>query len=117
MPSYPLNTADKVIIDGSGNGTVKLGPIIAQTWNLANAAIRIPGAIKIPQCRIYMGATATDDNLIDATYSGALNATSLVSAFPLTQGKFIFAVWAGADVGATAWLSIYGTETSGNDRV
>jgi hypothetical protein len=106
--SRSLNTAVSGIITAAGTLTIFAGPQIGQSWNLTVAAVRIPGAILIPQCRIYMGSAATDDNLIDATYSGALNSTSRVAGFPLTNGGKIFAVWSGADVGARATLSIYG---------
>lgn len=105
----PLSEAIPVTLDGSGNGTVKLGPLLGQTWELKVAAVRIPNAIKIPQCRIYMGATATDENLVDGTYSGALNSTSRVNAFPLTRGLFVFAVWSNGDANAKGTLSIFGT--------
>lgn len=111
-PGYVLNLSGNAKIDGTGKGTVQLGPKTrGDRWQLSVAAIRIPGAILIPQCFLYMGATPTDDNLVDATYSGAQNSSTRVTAFPLTLGYYIFAVWIGADVGATATLSIYGNKT------
>jgi hypothetical protein len=114
MPASPLNTSGQTRLDGAGNGTVRLGPNVGQRWTLLTAAIFIAGTIvSSPQCKIFMGGSATPDCLVDGTNTGELNSTTNVANFPLTAGQSIFAVWTGGDVGAIATLSIIGTVETG----
>lgn len=105
-----FSDAASVVLDANGNGTVSLGPKIqGQKWNLSVAAIRTSTANKIPQCSLYMGGPPDPSNMIDGTYSGDLNSSSRVDAFPLFPGQKLYAVWTGGDPGATATLSVVGT--------
>ena len=113
MPIYPLTQDASVVLNSSGNGTASIGPTVGQKWRLRTASIIVPGAILIPQCKIYMGGAAIDPFFVDGTYTGALASTSNVNGKPLTNGQRIFAVWTGGDPGATATLTITGTSEIG----
>ena len=115
MPSsVPLNTSGNVVLDGSGNGIVTLGPNVGQRWQLNSAAVRTSTATLFPTCKVYMGSGATiDAEFVDGTYSGNQDSTDRVSGLRLGPNQKITAFWQGGDVGATATLSIIGTlETS-----
>lgn len=109
MRTLPLNTAATAVIPASGNVTVSMGPRPYEVWKIAVAAIVTSTAVKIPTCKIYMGATAADSTLVDGTYVGNLNSTDRTAGLDLQSGEQIFAKWEGADVGATATLSVVGT--------
>jgi hypothetical protein len=109
MNSYPLNLAVFVKLDGSGNGTVSLGPYVGQRWRLSNAAVSTSTAVKVPTCILYMGGAAVPGFQVDSTYTGSQDASAKVDAFPLTNGQKIFAVWSGGDANAIATLSLFGT--------
>jgi hypothetical protein len=116
MPStrrVPLNTFGSVVLDGSGNGIVTLGPRIGQRWNVLTAAVSIPNAVKIPQANIYIGGSASPGNLVDGTFTGNLDSTSKTANYQIPQQESIIAQWIGGDPGATATLSITGIMTYG----
>lgn len=111
MQTVPLNESQPVKLDGSGNGTVKLGPRShGETWHPEVASVKVSTATAEAACKIYLGHTATDDNFLDGTFSGSSgDSTDRVSGNPLWLGNYIFAVWSGGDAGATATLSVIGT--------
>lgn len=109
----PLNQEASVTLDGSGNGTVQLGPRIGQRWNVTNAAVLIANAVKVPQASWYAGGAPTPGNFVDGTFTGNLDATGRIANFTITPGSYVWAVWAGGDPGATATLSIIGIQTYG----
>jgi len=109
----PLNTQASVTLDGSGNGTVQIGPRIGQRWNVTNAAVQIPNAVKIPLANWYVGGAPIPGNFVDGTFTGNMDATGRTSNFSITSGNYVWAVWTGGDSGATATLSILGIMTYG----
>jgi hypothetical protein len=109
----PINLEGSVVLDGSGNGTVQLGPRIGQRWNVTNAAVLIANAVKVPQANWYAGGAPTPGNFVDGTFTGNLDATGRIANFTITVGSYVWAVWTGGDVGATATLSIIGIMTYG----
>lgn len=109
----PLNVQTSVVLDGSGNGTAFLGPRIGQKWNVTNAAVLVPNAVKVPQASWYAGGQPIPGNFVDGTFTGNLDATGRISNFSITSGNYVFAVWTGGDPGATATLSILGIMTYG----
>lgn len=114
VPTTPLNLVNRAVLDGAGNGRCSLGPNGGGlVWQLTAAAIKTSTSAKVPSCDIYMGRTATPENLIDTTTIGNSNSTSRVAAYPLQSDERIFAVWTGGDPGAEAFLSIFGTERTG----
>lgn len=111
MTTQPFTTSGSVVLDGSGNGSVQLGPILGQTWNLSIAAIHVDSNTKEPTCKLYIGPIANPQTLVDGTYTGSLNSSDAVAQFPITQGNYVIAVWSGGDANANAQLTIWGTRT------
>jgi hypothetical protein len=100
-----------VVLNGSGNGTAKIGPVGArETWYAAVASVSVSTNVKEAACRIYVGDQPIASNFADGTLSGSTgDATGRVSAAPITLGRYVWAVWTGGDAGAVATLSVTGT--------
>lgn len=102
-----------IILDGSGNGTVKIGPVTArERWLPANASVSVSQSItNEAQCRIYAGDQPIPVNFIDATLSGSTgDATGRVNGITLKLGQYIWAVWSGGDPGHVATLNVTGSK-------
>jgi|SRR5882762_6629951 len=117
MTINPLDGANNVTLNGSGNGTTSLGPLNGQTWNVNNVGIQTntrtnPNAA-VPECSIYIGGAPIAAFFIDGTNTGNLDSTDRTASFPITQGNRIWAVWTGGDPGSVATLSIVGTVETG----
>lgn len=108
----PLNESATVKLDGSGNGTAKVGPISArETWSPANVHVSASTNAKEAQCLIYVGDSAIQRNFVDSTFSGSSGDSSdRVNATRVRVGQYVWAVWAGGDVGAVATLVVTGTK-------
>jgi len=100
-----------VALNGSGGGTVKIGPVgAAEVWQAEVASISVSTATAEAQCRIYVGDQPTANNFVDGTLSGSTgDSTDRVSARPIRLGDYIWAVWSGGDPGSVATLNVTGT--------
>lgn len=103
----PLNESATVVLDGSGGGTVVLGPTNAsQQWVPSNAACSVTSNNSEPIFVLYNGS-AGNANRIGGTYTGSNDNTD-VSGVTLYPGSVLTGVWTNGDPGATATLSIQG---------
>jgi hypothetical protein len=109
-----LNESASVILDGSGNGTAKLGPISArEIWHPANVHVsaNIGQVVKEAQCIVYMGTTVGPNTFRDGTLSGSSgDSTDALNADIIKSGLYIIAVWSGGDSGVRATVSVSGTK-------
>lgn len=114
MAGGVLDDSVSVTLDGSGNGTVKLGPISArEIWSPVSASVKTNQTTitNEARCAIYVGWTATQDNFRDQTFTGSSgDSTDKVGGKPVKSGNFIWAVWTGGDPGAVATLNVAGTK-------
>jgi hypothetical protein len=108
-----LDTYGTTTLDSSGNGSVRLGPRVGVLWNPTVAAVSTSTATKFPVCAIYVGGSSTPGQLVDATYTGNSDSTSKLEGTAVYPGHYVWAVWTGGDVGATATLSLFGTQKTG----
>lgn len=101
-----------VLLNGSGNGTARIGPLGArESWNAQAASVSVSTRVKEAQCKIFVGTDATTANYVDGTLSGSTgDSTDRVDSYPIPFGQFIFAVWSGGDAGAVATLKVTGTK-------
>lgn len=102
-----------VVLDGSGNGTAKVGPVGArEIWSPSSASVSVSSHAAEAAARIYVGDSPIAANFVDGTLSGSTgDSTGRVSAYQVKLGWFIWAVWAGGDPGAVATLNVAGTKT------
>lgn len=112
MATGDLYDFASVVLNGSGAGTAKVGPISArEVWSPALASVSATSNTKEATCSIYVGASATDPYFVDATYSGSSGDSSgNVAAKTVRVGQYVWAVWTGGDAGATATLRVNGTK-------
>lgn len=102
-----------VVLDGSGNGTARIGPAGArETWSPAVASVSVSTNVNEAICRIYVGPSPDPQYFVDGTLSGSTgDSTDRVSGQPVKLGWFIWAVWKAGDPGATATLNVTGSRT------
>lgn len=101
-----------VVLDGSGNGTVQVGPISPrETWSPSLVSVSASSNTKEANCKIYVGKFITGASFVDATLSGSSGDSSAsIGAFVIPVGWYVFAVWTGGDSGAVATLNVSGTK-------
>jgi hypothetical protein len=107
-----LNETAVTRLDGSGNGTAKVGPISSrEVWSPQNVHVSASSNTNEAQCEIYVGNSATQSNFRDSTFSGSSgDASDRVNADTVKIGAWIWAVWTGGDPGATATLAVTGSK-------
>lgn len=111
----PLNVSVPVVLDGSGNGTARTGPVnLREVWTPQLARVSVSTNASEAECKIYEGEQADQANFVDGTLSGSTGDSSANVYGPLYTGQYIWAVWAGGDPGATAYLNVSGTKTIGD---
>lgn len=115
MASGRLNESGQVILDGTGAGTVKLGPISArEVWNPDTASVKTnqaPGTVvNEATVNLYVGNAASQQYFRDLTFTGSSGDVSDKVAGDLKCGSYIFAVWTGGDAGVQAMLMVSGTK-------
>lgn len=109
----PLNESRSIFLDGSGNGTVKLGPISArEVWYPDVASVSAnPNPTNDAQCTIYVGLSATQSYFKDACIDGSTgDSTGNVSGSVVRCGSYVWAVWTGGDSNVQATLTVTGTK-------
>lgn len=111
MPTtVPLNVSVPITLDGSGNGTASVGPTShGEVWTPATVSVKVATATNEAQCLIYQGHSATPENFVDGTFSGSSGDSTDKATYPMRLGWKVWAVWAGGDPGAVAYLNVAGT--------
>jgi hypothetical protein len=111
MTTGSLDETAFVTLNGSGAGTVSLGPLTArEVWNPVNASVRVnQNPTNEANCVIYVGQTPTQENFRDQTFTGSSgDVTDRVSGKKVSKGDYIWAVWTGGDAGQRACLNVTG---------
>jgi hypothetical protein len=101
----------QVVLDGSGNGTAKVGPLTErEVWSPTMAFVAVATNVKEAECAIFVGHDASAAYQVDSSYSGSSgDSTGRVAGRTVRQGNFIWATWTGGDAGATATITVNGT--------
>lgn len=108
MQTIPLNEGKSITLDGSGNGTVLLGPTnVFQTWVPSMAACNVSSNNSEPTFILYNGKSSSPLNQLASTYVGSNDVAGLagVTIYP---GGYVTGLWKGGDPGATATLILTG---------
>lgn len=110
MIRVPLNEDITVKLDGSGNGTVKLGPTSgAEKWYPTVTSVKVSTNINEAVAKTYSGDAVKDNNFVDGTFSGSSgDASDRISGQEITFGNWVWNVWTGGDSNAVATLVVYG---------
>ncbi len=112
MTNVPMISKGTVKLNGSGNGTLKLGPIGArEIWHPDNIHVNVATNGNEAQCQIYVGDSAIQSNFRDGTFSGSSgDATDKINADVVKVGQYVWAVWSGGDANAIATATVTGTK-------
>lgn len=100
-----------VILNGSGNGTAKIGPLSArEVWHPDNVHVSANAQpTNDAQCQIFTGSDTSAVNFRDATFTGSSGDSSdKVNSTVIHCGQYIWAVWTGGDANVTATLTVTG---------
>lgn len=111
MRTLALTRPVTVTLDGSGNGTAAIGPTSpGEIWYPESVRISSTGnpPAGLATCTIYCGSSPIPVAFVDATYNVLGAASSLISGQKLHPGQQVFAVWSGANAGASATLIVSG---------
>lgn len=103
-----LNGYGSAVVDGNGRATVSLGPTHMEAWHLTRVTVTVEGSAAEPTARVYLDTVAAG-SLVAGTYSGSLDSSD--ESLDLRPGQLVICQWDGADPGATATLSVFGTRT------
>jgi hypothetical protein len=106
-----VSPAAPVVLDGSGNGQVSLGPAAGTKWTLRLATVSVSSSTRQPTCKLYRGSSSGPLELVDSTNIGAGASSAKVGGAIYYSGQLLWAVWSGGDAGAVATLQAYGTQT------
>lgn len=100
-----------VQLDGSGNGTVSVGPLSArEVWHVLTASVSVNTNTTEADCSVYVGDAAEQRNLRATTFTGSSGDTTGQVAGDVKVGSKVWAVWTGGDPLATATLLLTGTK-------
>jgi hypothetical protein len=108
----PLNVSASVVLSGTGAGTVSLGPTLpGVSWNpTAVAVVVTPISNSVTSVfKLYSGI-AQASNFIAGSYTGDINSAGL-GLSPMQAGQILTGVWSGGNPGATATMTLTGTQT------
>lgn len=112
MTTLPISETSSVALDGSGNGTISLGPYgPSETWTPSNVSVICSSNTKEAVCKIYVGPKVAPQYFKDLTVDGSTGDATDRANVLVANGNFIWAVWTGGDAGATATLNVDGTKT------
>lgn len=110
----PLVAAKTVTLDGSGNGTVQLGPVPTYTeWRVERLSVSATGGTGTNQAqvRVYRGDAGADSRVEDSTYSGNLDTAEYPNPIRLRAGEYLTVAWAAGRPGASATARLAGETT------
>lgn len=111
MPTWPLDITGSVKLNGSGNGTVQLGPLSGQRWNVTSTTVSTVSQVApLPQATVYAGPSASASFVIDATFTGNGDSSDVPAV--VYNGQYIWVTWAGGNANDTATARVQGMVTN-----
>jgi hypothetical protein len=112
MTTAPLSETASMQLDGTGSGTVRIGPLSArEVWTPATVHVSVSTANNEAVCSIYVGDAPQQRNFRDATFTGSSGDSSdRVGADTVKIGHAIYAVWTGGDAKAMASMTVTGSK-------
>lgn len=112
MRRTTLRESAVITLDGSGNGTAKLGPLSArEIWYPDNVHVSVNSAVVVKEakCSIYMGNTPTQSAFRDeSVFASSGDSSGTCNADTVKVGDYIWAVWTGGDANQQAVLTVTG---------
>lgn len=112
LPGNPLSVF--TTLDGSGNGSVQIGPQrTREHWQIEAVGVSVSTQVAEAQCSVNVGSPpANPGNFFGQTATGSTGDTCSVTT-DIVVGQLVMVQWKGGDPGAIATATIYGTFTFG----
>lgn len=108
LPPATFNFYSTVVLDASGNGTVKLRtPGSGVAWRITLLSVSTTTAVKQPIANVYI-----NDYFVEGTNTGSGDASTGTDHI-IGPTDVIKCVWSGGDVGATATFRVSGWQYAG----
>lgn len=115
MRTLTLTRTASVTLNGSGAGTVQLGPASpGEVWHPAQVSVSCSAVVTTGTCQanIYAGAAVGQSTFKDGTFSGDTgDTTDAVGGVQLHPGEYVFVVFSGGVPGAVGAVLVAGTRT------
>lgn len=104
-----LQFSQNVVLDSSGNGSIRFGPARPnEYWTINRITVSVSTAVREASAGTYRG-TPSPGSLISPTVTGSTGDTDDALTEELQTGEFITVAWFGGDAGATATAGYFGT--------
>ena len=104
-----FNYSASVVLDGSGNGSVRLAPT-ASKWEVDSISVKCSTAVNEAQARVYKNNVGDMFIADSGTYAGSTGDTSDTKHY-IEDGQSLYVVWTGGDAGATATAIVAGWQS------
>lgn len=112
MQTLSLTRSASVTLNGTGAGTVQLGPSITnEQWLPTSVSVFMTGAapMNLATVFLYTGGSTGPNTFVDSTYDVTSASSSMISGQVIWPGQYIYATWAGGNASATATMIVQGT--------
>lgn len=107
--TIPLSASANVVLNGSGEGQVTLGPALPGViWHPSSGSVTVSSANNVPIFAVYLNAISLP-TFRGGSETGS-NDTFTASDETLYPGQELIGVWVGGDPGATATFNVQGTQ-------
>lgn len=109
--SIPLSVSASVTLNGSGDGTVSIGPShVGEVWYPSTVAVSVATNVSEALGYLYVGLAASAGNLVGTTATASTGDSDDLPGMPVYVGTFIIFSWTGGDAGELATMSVFGTK-------
>ncbi len=103
----------QVVLDASGNGSVRLGPgRHGVQWIIRRIGVQTSTDTTVPIAKVYRGNIG-ESTFITGTFVGSFDVDDGLNE-ELDNGEFLTIAWTGGDAGATATATWSGDEITGS---
>ncbi len=112
MSPVPIQAIGTVTLDGSGNGTIRIGPDRAGwSWSVERLVVAGTSAAgQVPSVKVYNGEPGGQQ--IDSTYLGDGAPSEYPNPIPIPSGMYLSIVFANGQPGARHTAQPFGRQSN-----
>jgi hypothetical protein len=119
-----LGSSGQVKLNSSGNGIASCGPSgVGNVWQPSQIAISTSSDVSTPAANLYLGPLTPDYalatllttqqvTLLGGSITGNNDSIALLSSILVPFGQALIVQWLGGDSGATAIMTVTGTQSA-----
>lgn len=109
MATRQLHDSARVVLDGTGAGSVRLGPgRHGVRWTIRRITVQTSTATLVPLAKVYRGGIGSA-SFVSGTFVGSFDVDDGLDE-QLDNGEYLTVAWTGGDAGATATATWSGDE-------